>query len=258
MSVRFLSTGALATLRQGIEANRQAYLDGNAAAAIVPLGPSAIHESRISAGEPPPLIIPEGSDNHDNQNVRLVHRWLGRLTPVQASDPRLWACLTHSTYAGYTARRWPIEADSKVADRIRDRYFVEGEGLASLTRNSLARLWWFGYLTHDTARSDPYELTDVLLSLQDIQQAFLERTLGRSRPLLHAALKLWKQRVNQTGPPPAQGRVVQKWARLIRLHGAVTLLDALPSRQLDTLIWIKLGAALNEDLPELDEEAEQS
>lgn len=95
---------------------------------MVPLGPSAIHESRISGGKPPPLIIPEGSDSHDHQNVRLVHRWLGRLTPAQASDARLGACLTHSTYAGYTARRWPIATDSKVTDRIRTVIFSRAKG----------------------------------------------------------------------------------------------------------------------------------
>jgi hypothetical protein len=131
---------------------------------------------------------------------------------------------------------------------------VEGEGLASITRNSIARLWWFGHLTYDRARSDHYELADVLLSLQDIQVAFLERTIGRSRRLLHTAMQLWKHRMSQPPPPTNTGKAIQKWARLIRMHGAVVLLDAMPDDQLENLLWVRLGTALNEDLPELERE----
>jgi hypothetical protein len=172
---------------------------------------------------------------------------------VQASDPRLWVYLTHGAYADYTAARWPIDADSNVANRIRERYFLEGEGLASLVRNSVARLWWFGYLTRDSKQPDPFELTDVLLSLQDIQVAFLERAIGRSPQILHGALRLWKKLVVERESIPKQGSVVQKWAKLIRLHGGVVLLDALPEKQLQNVIWIKLGDALDENFPDLEE-----
>lgn len=256
MSVRFLSTRALASLRESIGNSRDAYLAGRASSLLDTLGPGSVHVSKIEAGPPPELVFPDGDEKRDGENVRTIHRWLGHLTPLQASDPRLWACLTHSSYADYTARRWPIDADSEVENRIRERYFMEGEGLSSITRNSIARLWWFGHLASDASRPDPYELVDVLVSLQDMQQAFLERTIGRSRRLLQTALRLWKRRVDQGGPPPAQGRVIQKWARLIRLHGAVVLLDTLPALRLESLLWIKLASALNEDLPELETEEE--
>ncbi len=254
MSVRYLSTRALAALRDGISLGQTAYVNGQADTLLAALGTGSVHESRIPAGEPPTLQMPDGGEKRDSENVRLIHSWLGHLTPVQASDPRLWACLTHSAYIRYTAVRWPIDADADVLRRIRERYFVEGEGLASITRNSIARLWWFGHLTFDTTRPDHYELADVLLSLQDIQVAFLERTIGRSRRILHTALRLWKHRVDQAGAPENQGKAIQKWARLIRLHGAVVLLDAMPDEDLGNLLWIKLAVALNEDLPELENE----
>ena len=254
MSVRYLSTRALAALREGIPLRQSAYINGQADTLLAALGTGSVHESRIPAGEPPTLQMPDGGEKRDSENVRLIHSWLGHLTPVQASDARLWACLTHSAYSRYTAARWPIDADTEVARRIRERYFVEGEGLASITRNSIARLWWFGHLTFDATRPDHYELADVLLSLQDIQVAFLERTIGRSRRILHTALRLWKHRVDQAGAPADQGKAIQKWARLIRLHGAVVLLDAMPDEDLENLIWVKLAAALNEELSELENE----
>jgi hypothetical protein len=60
--------------------------------------------------------------------------------------------------------------------------------------------------------------------------------------------------VDQAGAPADQGKAIQKWARLIRLHGAVVLLDAMPDEDLENLIWVKLAAALNEELPELENE----
>ena len=254
MSVRYLSTRALNALCEGISLGQSAYLRGRADTLLSPLGTAAVHESRIPGGEPPALQMPDDSGKRDSENVRLVHTWLGHLTPVQASDARLWTYLTHSVYSGYTAVRWPIDAEADVTRRIRERYFVEGESLASITRNSIARLWWFGHLTHDPLRADRYELADVLLKVQDMQQAFLERAIGRSRKILHAALRLWQHRLEQGGTPVSQSKAIQRWARLIRLHGAVVLLDALSEKHLENLLWIKLGMALNEELPELESE----
>jgi hypothetical protein len=254
MNLKFVSNRALAELRSRIDANRADYLAGRAAGVLDALDTAtAVLESRIVADAPPKLEMPGEAGLRDAENVRRVFQWLHHLTPVQASDPRLWVYLTHGAYADYTAARWPIDAESNVADRIRERYFLEGEGLASLVRNSVARLWWFGYLTRDSKQADPFELTDVLLSLQDIQVAFLERAIGRSPHILHGALRLWKKLAVERKTIPKQGPVVQKWAKLIRLHGGVVLLDALPEKQLQNVIWLKLGDALDEKFPDLEE-----
>jgi hypothetical protein len=252
MNLQFMSNRAITQLREGIEANRAAYLSGQAETLVGALD-GFVLESRIQADEPPKLEMPREGQLCDAENVRRVYQWLHHLTPVQASDPRLWTYLTHGAYANYTAARWPIGAESNVLDRVRERYFLEGEGLASLVRNSIARLWWFGYLTRDMNQPDPFELTDVLLSLQDIQMAFLERAIGRSPKILHGSLRLWKKLLTERGEIPRQGTVIQQWAKLIRLHGGVVLLDALPDKQLQGLIWVKLGNALNEELPALEE-----
>lgn len=248
MSVHVLTLRALEALKSGVAANQTAYLAGHAETLLGAQGPSAMLESRIIASEPPALEMGDGSPKYDRENVRRVHRWLVNLTPVAGSEPRLWTCLTHSTYAGYTALRWPIDPKGNVTDLIRSRYFLAGGGLESITRNSIARLWWFGHLTRDPSRADPYELTDVLLSLQDFQQAFLERALGRSHRILHACLAVWKERIERQGPPSSQGRVLQSWAKLLRLHGAVVMLDTLPDRELCELVTRKLEEALNVDV----------
>ena len=109
----------------------------------------------------------------------------------------------------------------------------------------------------DETTSDRFELTDVLVSLQDIQVAFLERAIGRSRKILKTALKIWKERLKKGNDIKGKGRAIQIWARLIRLHGAVALLDALPQRDLENLIRAKLAIALSEEWPDEIQEPEE-
>jgi hypothetical protein len=254
MRLRIFPYTVVENLKQRISENQNAYLNGKAVGLI---GSTPVAESKIEVDEAPALELPTGDDLNDAANARTLYQWLHLLSPVQASDSRIWSYLTHAVYSDYTFQRWPIDKSSDVATRIRERYFVEGQGLASLVRNAVARLWWFGYLTYDEqATSDHFELTNVLVSLQDIQVAFLERAIGRSRKILKTALKVWKERLQRGAEMKGRGRAIQIWARLIRLHGAVALLDALPQRDLENLIRAKLAIALNEEWPDEIQEAE--
>jgi hypothetical protein len=101
--------------------------------------------------------------------------------------------------------------------------------------NGVARLWWFGHVTHDLGAT-PFELTGTLLSLQDIQTAILERSLGRSPAVVKAVLlalrKFWAQ-LEQT---PKRGDVIQEWAKDIRLRGGAFLLDTVPADRLQYVV----------------------
>jgi hypothetical protein len=252
MNLLFLSQTSVTNLKERVPETQDKYLSGQAATL---LASAQIVQSKIQVDEPPDLTLPEADDLKDAVNARRVYQWLHSLSPVQACDDRVWAYLTHGVYSDYTFRRWPIDKTADVVTRICERYFVEGQGLASLVRNSIARLWWFGYLTYDEkSAGDRFELTDVLLSLQDIQVAFLERAIGRSRRILRTALKVWKERLERVDDIKGKGRAVQVWARLIRLHGAVALLDSLPQRDLENLVRTKLAIALNEEWADAIEE----
>lgn len=253
MNLKFLSEKAVNELREKISSNRAAYLNNDVAAISngIPAGNFLL--SRAVVDEPPKLTMPEGDEKHDDENARKIYNWLSCLTPVQASDPRLWAYLTHTVYADYVNRRWPISEEHDVEQLIKQRYFVVGQGLESLSRNGIARLWWGGYLTYDKNRVDPFELTDVLLSLQDFQQAFLERAIGRSKKILMAALKVWKDRLSKDEKIKGKTESIKAWAKLIRLHGAVVLLDSLPQKELENLLWIKLLTALGDEFSDFAE-----
>ena len=158
----------------------------------------------------------------DLENVVIIHRLLGeKLSRVQASDARLWTYLCHETYWEYMKWRWPVDRAS-----IKSRYFVNGNDSRALSRNGIARLWWFGHLTYDNTRINPYELTEVFLWNQNIQHNLLERSFGRNRVILHGVLEFMKREADIFNGSKAKANV-ERLAKAINIRGGVILLDCL-------------------------------
>ena len=161
--------------------------------------------SAIRVGDPPVLVTDSGHlVDREVGNAVAIHEWLPDLSDVQARDTRLWAYLTHVVFPDYTRFRWPIPGDLQKARRsIADHWFVRGRGLASLRRNSIARLWWAARLTYKPwelagfetfEQPDPYAYLRVLFSNQDIYQGLLERTYGSSRAVMVPVLEVIRRR----------------------------------------------------------------
>ncbi len=137
----------------------------------------------------------------DLANAIAVYRWLPDLSPVQASDVRLWVWLCHHVFQEYVRARWPEGSP----ESLRSHWFFKGRGLGALRRNALSRLWWAVHLTQNPVGqlpewgsvyqpSDPFEYTALLLERQDVYQALIERSFGSDRRLLFAALEYLRQR----------------------------------------------------------------
>ncbi len=76
---------------------------------------------------------------------------LPSLTPLQASDQRLWAYFPHVSHWRYMRKRWPVEqyvakdrSNDKYKDYMNQRYLYMADRSRSLLRNGIARLWWYG------------------------------------------------------------------------------------------------------------------
>jgi hypothetical protein len=189
--------------------------------------------SRIEVADPPSLSAAEGNASEDFNVSRRIFQWLAGLTPVQASDERLWVYLTHRVYPAYVHARWgaALERSTQPEARVEDRWFFRGAGVATFVRNGLSRLWWFGYLTYDREFGDHFEFTEILLALQEIQVAMLERRFGRSRSVLRAILETLKLN-NRLAEVPGRGDVIQGWAKDINTYGGAFVLDSLPQDRL--------------------------
>ena len=115
-------------------------------------------------------------DNDCDSSIQIFEA-LNNLDRVQANDRRLWVAMTHTKFFKYTVNRWNI--DKTTTDRtIIDRFHFEGSGLATRMRNSISRLWWAAKLTHDESLENPYKLTRILWSKQDLFTGIFERSYG--------------------------------------------------------------------------------
>lgn len=147
------------------------------------------------------LII--GDSKTDLENSKIVFEALkDKITPVQASDLRLWAYLAHVSFWEYMKTRWPIDMPDeddesgtekeKTIRRIGTRYFFKASKGKAFVRQGIARLFWSAYLTYDEKNPNHYEYTEYFLSKQDIFTSATERSLARNKTLLLAALKVLK------------------------------------------------------------------
>ena len=204
-------------------------------------------------GATPTLAVdstdPPGSDAI---NAIAMHQHYIEMDETQASDPRLWAYLSHVEHRNYTLARWGMDAalrtsqdanrDAKVIEHVREHWFVSGND-RDLRRHALARLWWAAHLTRapweldadyfaDTQNEDPYVFTRVLLSTQDIFQQTLERRMGRSNRILISILDYLRRHQEF-----ASSRVrVRRLLKELNLAYGVKEIIALSRQALSTLI----------------------
>jgi hypothetical protein len=135
------------------------------------------------------LKNPDNGNNFDLDNSIQFYESVQGMNPTIASDPRLWTYLTHARFFDYMKMRWPVVGMENPKTRIIDRYHLKYLKIESLTRNGIARLWWYIYLTIDTKRKDKYELTKILLSRADLAVGILERALGSNANIRNGLLE---------------------------------------------------------------------
>lgn len=163
-------------------------------------------------------------------SIRLYEALKGKIDITQATDSRLWAYLSHETYWDFMIIRWPPEKQS-----ILDRFFVNGSDSRALSRNGIARLWWFANLTVREKNPFPYELTAILLSNQNIQHGFLERRFGRSRKVLHTSLDFIRDNYEHFYEGSTKPKV-DELSKIINRLGGVRLLDCQTSEEITSYL----------------------
>ncbi len=146
---------------------------------------------KINVPEEISLRIRKDRENFDFENAVLIHEYLMGLDPTTASDPRLWAYLSHVTFWKYMKNRWPVKesgSDSR-NEHILKHWFIRNLSARGLVDNGIAVLWWGAYMTYDENRADKYELTRELFSMLDYTRTLITGSLGRDKKFLHAFLQ---------------------------------------------------------------------
>jgi hypothetical protein len=206
----------------------------------LPAATSGIRESQIEIVELPELVCePDARTESDAANAIALYERLRMLTPVQASDERLWSCLAHTFYWRYARVRWQ-GGSAENFDSVETRWFFKGSSMERLARNSIARLWWGAYATVLPDASDPYRLTRVLFSNTDIQFHYMERLFGKNKCVLHTALDYTDRNLARIRPRKSVGAWANETGKLINRVGGVLQLDALSASEVEEILEVFL------------------
>lgn len=185
----------------------------------------------------------ESKNSDDIQNIITFYsEFKDKITPTQASDPCLWTALCHFSYNDYIIKRWKKD-DGTV--RLDQRFFAT-EGRASLLYyNAISRLWWSGYLTYDEEkeRTNPWELTRILFSAQQIQKDLFDQPFSMNRTVVKGLLRALKRIQEETGnaATPTFRKCCDSY---INHYGAVTILDALTSDEIEEIAYSYMKSCL--------------
>lgn len=172
----------------------------------------------------------------DLSNIRQIYgAYKDKITPLQASDPMLWSALCHIVYRDYVLKRWKKD-DGTVS--IGQRFFATESRASLCYYNAVARLWWSGYLTYDEERetSNPYHLTETLLSAQQIQKDLFDQSLSMNKTIVRGLLTALKRIQEKTGN--ASTNVFRQCCdSYLNRYGAVVVLDALSAEEIEEIAF---------------------
>jgi hypothetical protein len=236
--LKFLKQSSLDRLRLNVDPNKNRYIEDASFLNDYFCGTNWYVESNIMIPDSIDLQLPTSKNEKlDLENTRIVYSALKHLTPVQASDQRLWVYFTHASHWEYMRKRWPAEqyiGKGRLREVMQERYFFMSDRSRALLRNGMARLWWYGYCTYDESRSDPFELTGALLKKLDVAQNFAENAFGRNVDVIKTLLGVVLEHEFYERAP------VRDLARYINSIGGVTIIDAIPHDDLRQLFAAKI------------------
>ena len=123
----------------------------------------------------------------DIYNCKIIYNAMKELSLDDARNKQIWTYLTHSTFWEYMRKRWPMEG--KKFNSVKTRYFVDDNIDRGLMNNGISRLWWLSYYTYDESYDNPYHLTELLLTKQDLATTLFARSFCYNSHVLKCILK---------------------------------------------------------------------
>lgn len=99
--------------------------------------------------------------SNDVDNIKRIYTNFIDLNDSFASDERLWAGLAHTCFYDYVLDRFPLTGKNIDIDILNHFFFRVAKPRCYMV-NTLARLWWIGRLTYNSAKENKFELLDYI------------------------------------------------------------------------------------------------
>lgn len=120
-----------------------------------------IRESKIECRDFE-LNYDEDFNVSDRKNIEIVYEALKDLSPVIATDERLWAGMLFGQFWDFVKyRRGKELASGKERDVLNSFFFLRSVK-RSCVLNCLSRLWWTGFLFYDEENTNHYAAIDLI------------------------------------------------------------------------------------------------
>lgn len=182
----------------------------------------------------------EGGENNKTQNdlhnSRVLYRSLVyrdsdgneyALSPLQASDKRVWNFLAHHEHFwNYVYNRWG--ANPKTS-----RFILRNISITNLTHHALSRLWWYAEICYDKEnRTDPLALLDVLCTNADVLYSLSEKLWFANRKVAHSILRFLSKPENKK---LLRGDTITEVSKVFTTETGIRDLPMLNSKELERL-----------------------
>ncbi|WP_141504380.1 DUF6339 family protein [Paenibacillus luteus] len=243
MNLEYIESNYLDQLKLNVKTNIQHYLEEASWVSSYFEGQEWSRPTKFRFHEIDLLLPQSATQHYDLENTKRLFTAFKELTISQAIDERLWAYLTHKVFWNYMSKRWSVDTYLEKEDPssvIRERYFFMANKDRALTRNGISRLWWYGYISYDETRDDPFELTKMLLSKLDITQNVIERSFSRNRIITKSILSFLVNIEKSDVQDPTRNEFRELMKYLNQL-GGVTVLDSYSQEELEQLLVEELN-----------------
>ena len=203
-------------------------------------------ESTIRANLPSELdfkndMNTDEKNKSDIVNTRFIYEALKTLSPLVATNGYLWSYLCHTKYKKYVIARWiknPEDEDKHegTVKTIQKRFFCSSNKKDIMRMNAISRLWWAGYLTYDKNHGDPYHLTKILFTGQQICADILDTPFCGNKTIITGILLAIEQYKGEVAEN-INSELVRKCIKYFRRYAAVTNVDFLSETEIQNIIF---------------------
>lgn len=200
-------------------------------------------------------------------NCKILFEKLQFLSESQASDERLWAGLTHTTFYEYMRKRWgygfgkkPKSAD-KESGAIQSRFFYRMSGRNGFYRNTLSKCWWVGHNTYDqNNNTNHFESLDIIGSNDlnsKITELFYNFTFS-SNPFVMSAIIDALRQLKEEGRHILVRDHIRPAMSYLNAVGGSVVLDCLKKEEITGIFVDAIDAIIQGDTPTLNLDRNES
>lgn len=169
MNIKYCTDDFLEEFKTNFDSYISMYIDKNGEKISEVFNSKEIKEGKVEF-EYKPLKTYKNSSNPERDNIKIIYESLNHLTPVQASQEKLWVAMYNTYYIDHLFNYIDSNKDEKNFEtRLKGSVvFTHGVNRSLIVQN-LSRMWWLGYYLYDeNNKENPYELLDFYTSIGDI------------------------------------------------------------------------------------------